>query len=155
MLLSVFNFFMVFCQLTAPATLVEWQEAVVHSNHTRLFQNAEKTRAKLWYVDYRTILCKKKVSEKLDYEFEFTVGSDTLETVFKIIKEHFEAEKVDIVRLEFPEGAMYLNFFKRFGVYGFNFNFDNGSTPEQQERLTRRESYGMNLAQVEKLFGKE
>jgi hypothetical protein len=117
-------------------------------------QNGNK--AKIDYADYNTLIGKTNVlSPTLFYTFEFSIEPDTLDKMYEIIIDHFITKKVELLTLEFPEGKMYLNFYKSFGTYGFNFKFDNNTTTLDKNADMKRQTNAISEKQLKKLFGKD
>lgn len=133
-----------------------WAEKGKYLQAIKLYQNEDKTKAKIWYIDFNTVLQKTNVlSPTMDYEFEFTTEPDTLEKLHGLIKENLEKKKVEILTLTFPEGKMYLNFMKSLGSYYVNFQFENKSSIIDNNSTSKRETYALNLKRLNKFFGKE
>lgn len=59
-----------------------------------------------------------------------------------------------MLTLEFPEGNMYLNFYKSFGTFGFNLKFDNISPILDKSANLKRQTAGLTAKNAQKLFGK-
>lgn len=56
--------------------------------------------------------------------FEFSIEDDTLDKLWEIIEQHFETKTKEELKLDFKEGAMYLNFGRSFGMYSMRFGFE-------------------------------
>ena len=80
------------------------------------------------------------------YEFSFKYNSDTLDKVYETIINHFDSKVTEELTLSFPEGNLYLNFIKSFGIYMFSFGVDGDNK--------KIYSTPMNKKQVTKLFNK-
>lgn len=133
-----------------------WTEKGRYLQAIKLYQNADKTKAKIWYVDFNTILQKTNVlSPTMDYEFEFSTEPDTLDKLYDLIKVTLEKKTTEVITLTFPEGIMHLNFMKSLGSYYVNFQFENKSSIIDNNSTSKRETYALNLKRLDKFFGKE
>lgn len=135
-------------------TTEKWNEVGKYLNAIKLYQNEDKSKAKLWYLDYNSVLRQNVFSPTMDYEFEFATDPDTLDKIYNIIKEKLEKQEEEVVVLNFPEGTMKLSFFKALGKVYMNFKFENSSVILDKNSTSERESYGLNLKRLNQLFGK-
>lgn len=144
----------VFGQFTV--TKENWIEKGKYLQAIKLYQNEDKTKAKIWYLDFNTVLQKTNVlSPTMDYEFEFTTEPDTLDKLYDLIKDNLEKKNIEVLTLTFPEGKMHLNFMKSLGSYYVNFQFENKSSIIDNTSTSKRETYALNLKRLNKFFGKE
>lgn len=133
-----------------------WTEKGRYLQAIKLYQNDDKTKAKIWYVDFNTILQKTNIlSPTMDYEFEFSTEPDTLDKLYDLIKVTLEKKTTEVISVTFPEGIMHLNFMKSLGSYYVNFQFENKSSIIDNNSTSRRETYALNLKRLDKFFGKE
>ncbi|MVW92398.1 hypothetical protein FCL53_10520 [Elizabethkingia meningoseptica] len=144
-----------FAQFTVTDTSENWVEIGKAWNRVILQQRTDKTKAKILYLDTNAILNRNLYSPTTQYSFEFSTQEDTLEKIYEIIKSHFESKKIEELTLDFPEGKMYIDFYKTMGSYGVQFKFDNKSESlDKNSSGSKRETFGFNLNQVNKIFGK-
>lgn len=133
----------------------KWIEKGKYLQAIKLYENADQTKVKIWYVDFNTVMQRTNIlSPTMDYEFEFTADSETLDKLYNLIRENLENKKETVLTLDFPEGKMYLNFMKSLGSYYVNFQFENKSSLMDSNSTSKRETYALNLKRLNKFFGK-
>ena len=141
-------------QFTISDSSDNWIEIGKTYGSFKLSQKSDKSKAKIEYASVNGSLLT-NINLTL-HEFVFSTDAETLDKLYNIIKETFEAKKIEEITLEFPEGKMYLNFYKALGSYGFQFRFDNESPiADQTNSLAKRESYGYNMKNINKIFGRK
>lgn len=141
-----------FSQFTITESSTDWKEVGQSISSVQLYSNVEK--AKIRYLDATTVGSNSMFSQSSVYEFEFSIEPDTLDKIHKIIKEHFAEKKVEKLTLQFPEGNMYLNFYKFFGQYYFNFEFNNNNGLLDKNTTVVRMTGAFTNKTIDKLFGK-
>lgn len=144
-----------FGQFTVTDTSKNWTEVGKYLNAIKLYQNSEKTKAKIWYVDFNSVISTNILSPTTDYEFEFSTEPDTLDKLYTLIKDKLEPKNTEEITLDFPEGQMKISVFKTFGNYFANLHFDNKSAILDQNSTAKRETYGIDIKRLNKLFGKK
>lgn len=130
-----------FGQFTVVETSNNWIESGQIFNNFKLYQNKEKTKAKIEFLNINKSLSKS--------QFVFSVDATTLDKLYDLIKQKYEEDKVQIITLDFPEGVMYLNFYKSLGTYNFNFRFTDKTNPNVVS-----ETIPIGLNELNKLFNK-
>ena len=143
-----------FGQFTVTENSQDWKEIGKYIQALKLYQNSDKTKAKIWYIDFNSVISTNVLSPTMDYEFEFSTDSDTLENLYNLIKKTLEEKQEKTLTLDFPEGQMKLNFFKSFGSFYVNFHFKNNSNILDKNSTSKRETYALNLKRLDGLFGK-
>ncbi|MDV4026208.1 hypothetical protein CMT52_17900 [Elizabethkingia anophelis] len=144
-----------FSQFKVVGSSNEWSLIGKGNNAIKLYQN--DSMAKIEYIDYGTSITRTNVlSPTTAYEFKFSAKQDDLNKLYDLIIEKYNARKVEEITLEFPEGNMYLNFYKDImGSFGFNFKFDNKTEIIDKNSIgSKRQTYALNIKQINKLFGK-
>ena len=144
-----------FSQFKVTDSSADWTEIGKYLNAIKLYQNSDKTKAKIWYLDFNTVVGRTNVfSPTMDYEFVFSTEPDTLDKLYDIISQKLVDKKNESLTLEFPEGKMHLNFAKSFGSRYMNFSFENNSGILDKSSSAKRDSYGLDQKRLNKLFGK-
>ncbi|MCS3531609.1 hypothetical protein [Chryseobacterium sp. JUb7] len=126
-----------------------WKEIGKYFEGIKLYENSDKTKAKISYLDYNTIGNNASVlNPSKSYEFIFSTEKDTLDKLHKLIIEKIQEKKKQELILTFPEGVLTLDFY---AVNFVSFKFVNKATNED----LKRETVGLNINRVNKLFGKK
>lgn len=142
-LLFIFISGFAFGQFTITESSNDWKFVGKLYSHISLHKT--DNMAKFIYKD--------QIANYDDYQFAFSVEPNTLKEIYSIIKDHFKEKKVEKLTLEFPEGRIYLNFWKPMGSYTLQLEFDNTSGNLDKNSTLTRQSYPLSLKSVDKLFG--
>lgn len=127
----------------------DWKEVGKYFEGIKLYENLDKTKAKIYYLDYNTIGNRVSVTDLSKYyEFIFSTEKDTLDKLHKLIIEKLQEKKKQELILNFQEGNLILDFYAANFV---SFKFENKATNEDLKRTT----FGLNINRVNKLFGKQ
>lgn len=127
----------------------DWKEVGKYFEGIKLYENVDKTKAKIYYLDYNTIGNSVSVIDHSKYyEFIFSTERDTLDKLHKLIIEKLQEKKKQELILNFQEGNLILDFYAANFV---SFKFENKDTNEDLKRTT----VGLNINRVNKLFGKK
>jgi len=145
LLLLIFVSALSFGQFTVSNN--DWKEVGKYFEAIKIYENSDKTKAKIYYLDYNTIGKTQSVlNPSQSYEFIFSTEQDTLDKLHKLIVEKLKEKKKQELVLTFPEGNVILDFY---AVNFISFKFENKQTNEQ----IKRETVGLSLNRVNKLFG--
>ena len=148
-ILFLFVFISVFSYGQFTVSTNDWKEVGKYFEAIKIYENSDKTKAKINYLDYNTIGKSESVmNPSQDYEFIFSIEENSLDKLHKLIVEKLKDKNKQELVLTFPEGDLILNFY---AVNFVSFKFDNKAT---QENL-RRETVGLNINRINKLFGKK
>ncbi|MCT2410016.1 hypothetical protein NZD88_20870 [Chryseobacterium antibioticum] len=127
----------------------DWKEVGKYFEGIKLYENLDKTKAKIYYLDYNTIgNSVSTIDLSKSYEFIFSTEKDTLDKLHKLIIEKLQEKKKQELVLNFQEGNLFLDFYAANFV---SFKFENKASNEDLKRTT----VGLNINRVNKLFGKK
>ena len=150
--LSVFSL----AQFKVIGSSNEWRLIGKYYNELKLYKSENK--AKFVYLDWNSIVGNNRnmYNPTSDYEFEFSAKQEDLDKLYDLIIEKYNARKEEEIALEFPEGNIYLSFFKAaFGSFTFVFKFDNKSSGmDKNSSGSKRQTYPFEIKQINKIFGK-
>ncbi|KNB62161.1 hypothetical protein [Chryseobacterium sp. Hurlbut01] len=126
-----------------------WNETGKYFEAVKIYENGEKTKAKIYYLDYGNLNASQSiVNPSQYYEFIFSTEPDTLNKLHKLIIEKLQEKRKQELVLTFPEGNLILDFY---AVNFMSFKFENKTTSEN----LKRETLGLNIKRINKLFGKK
>jgi len=127
----------------------DWKEVGKYFEGIKLYENVDKTKAKIYYLDYNTIGNSVSVIDLSKYyEFIFSTEKHTLDNLHRLIIEKLQEKKKQELILNFQEGNLILDFYAPNFV---SFKFENKATNEDLKRTT----VDLNINRVNKLFGKK
>lgn len=125
-----------------------WQETGKYFEAVKIYENQDKTKAKIYYLDYNSLNSQQSILSPQSYEFIFSTESDTLNKLHKLIIEKLQEKKKQELVLTFPEGKLILDFY---AVNFVSFKFENKTSEEN----LKRETVGLNVNRINKLFNKK